>query len=245
MKKIKLLALISAAITTVLLYGFLHALGQTKEAVTVRVVTAAVDIPANTQIKAEMLRATDLPEQAVLSDTLTDLTAVVGKVTRERVYQGEQLLRAKLLTAGDTTDDTLAYAVAPNMRAITIGVDATSGLSNMISQGNHVDIIGYFLKESASSAASGSTQKTSVTSMVLENIKVLATDASLSKESSGDGESTAPSAYQTITLEVTPEQAMKLSMAQSEGTLRAILRSPLDEKKKNLPNITLDNVLKK
>lgn len=247
MKKVKLLALVSAVVAAFLLYLFLNTLNHPVEVETTSVVTAIVDIPANTPITADMLKLTELPTEAVLSGTISNSTDAVGKVSQVEIYQGEQLLSAKLISAGDTGNDTLAYAIEPNMRAITISVDDTTGLSNMITPGNHVDVIGYFLIDGSGSSSNSTdtstdstTQKQSYTAMILENITVLAVDNVLSKE--GKLNSETPT-YATITLQVTAEQAMKLSMSQFEGQLRVVLRSPLDETETTLPNITLNDVL--
>lgn len=238
MKKVKILALVSAVVLATLLYIFLSALRSSSETETVTVLTAAADIPANIPITANMLQQTELPKEAVLSNAISASSEVVGTVSRTEIYQGEQILSSKLVAVGEGDNETLAYTIEPGMRAITIAVDATSGLSNMIAPGNHVDIIGDFLTEKTDT--NSKTQKQSYTVMVLENIEVLAVDNILSKDQQQDSET---AAYQTITLQVTPEQAMKLSMAQFEGELRAILRSPLDETDKGLRSITLDDIL--
>lgn len=238
MKKVKILALVSAVVLATLLYIFLSALRSSSETETVTVLTAAADIPANIPITANMLQQTELPKEAVLSDAISVSSEVVGTVSRTEIYRGEQILSSKLVAVGEGDNETLAYTIEPGMRAITIAVDATSGLSNMIAPGNHVDIIGDFLTEKTDT--NSKTQKQSYTVMVLENIEVLAVDNILSKDRQQDSET---AAYQTITLQVTPEQAMKLSMAQFEGELRAILRSPLDETDKGLRSITLDDIL--
>ena len=76
--------------------------------------------------------------------------------------------------------------------------------------------------------------------MILENISVLAVDNVLSQDGKLNSN---PPTYTTITLQVTPDQAMKLNMAQFEGQLRAILRSPLDDKVINPKALTLDDIL--
>lgn len=244
MKKVKLLAFISAVATALLLYIFLNSLGRGKEAENLMVFTAALDIPANLPITAEMLSMTELPVEAVVSGAVSDSTKVIGKVCESKIFTGEQILSSKLISAGDSASKTLAYAIKPGYRAITIAVDATTGLSNMIIPGNHVDLIGDFLiqNKSASGTADVSTSgdKISYTTMVLENITVLAVDNVLSED--GKLGSETPE-YTTLTLQVTPKQAMELSMAQFEGQIRVILRSPLDEKKTYLPSITLDKII--
>lgn len=243
MKKVKIMAFISAVAAALLLYFFLDSLNRGQKTETFMVLTAALDIPANTPISDEMMTMAELPVEAVVAGAISDPTKAIGKVCESKIFTGEQLLSSKLISAGDSASKTLAYAIKPGYRAMTIAVDVTTGLSNMIVPGNHVDLIGDFLiqnKSAAGTAAvSTSVDKISYTTMVLEDITVLAVDNVLSE--GGKLNSEAPE-YTTLTLQVTPSQAMALSMAQFEGEIRAILRSPLDEKKAYLPSITLDQI---
>ena len=116
------------------------------------------------------------------------------------------------------------------MRAITIAVDATTGLAGMIKPGSHMDLIGEYSFEGDVN-----------TDMISQNINVLAVDNVLEQAgTTGDG---GTPAYTTITLEVTPRQAMEISLAVYSGTLRALMRSPLDEEPVTIKSITLDKVL--
>lgn len=248
MKKIKIMALISAIATAVLLLVFLNTLNTPVEVKKSSVLTAAVTISANTPITLEMIVTTEIPTEAVLAGAITDPAEVIGKVTKAEIYPGEQMLATKLIVPGGNANKTLAYAIEPGMRAITIGVSETSGLAFMITPGNHIDILGAFLlkKDAAGITSTGDGtgasegEKKSYTELVLENITVLAVDRVLSANGKVNSESPA---YTTLTLQVSPEQAMQLSMAQFEGDLKMILRSPLDEKITNLPGITLDDVM--
>ena len=239
MKKVRIIALIAAVATGLLLYVFLNSLNKPVEIDKTSVVVAAVDIPAETTISADMVMFSELPTEAVIAGAVSDLSSVVGKVSDVEIFTGEQILRSKLNSTGDSNSKTLAYAVEPGMRAITMPVDETSGIAYMITPGNHVDIVGYFLKEEEDEET-GDKKKLSYTIMLLENTPVLAVDNVFSE--AGKAGSDNP-AYKTITLQVTPEEAMELSMAQSEGEIRAILRSPVDEDDANPPRITLDDVL--
>jgi pilus assembly protein CpaB len=229
-KKVKILALLSAIVTALLLFVFLSSLVKFGSGDKIDVVTAAQDIPANTLITEEMLVMQELPEDAVLTGAITKMSDVVGKTIQANVYAGEQIISAKLIAPGEAGSGTLAYSIEPGMRAITIAVDATTGLSGMIKPGNHVDLVGEY-------AATGGT----VTDIIAQNIKILAVDNVL-EQAGTSGEAGAP-AYSTITMEVTPTQAMEISLAVYSGTLRAVLRSPLDEAPVNIKAITLAKVL--
>lgn len=235
MKKVKILAIVSAVITALLLFVYLNSLNKTEEPDRSSVVVAASEIPADTVITSDMITQAQIPSEAVLADAITDPSQILGRFSKATIYPGEQMLKSKLVLAGESLDDTLAYAIEPGMRAITISVDQISGLSYMITPGNHLDIIGYFLQEIDS-------QKTSRVMTVLENITVLAVDDVLTESGKRNSEN---SQYVSITLEVTPKQALELSMAAAEGQLTAILRSPVDEDLTNLPGITLENILVK
>ena len=237
MKKVKIIALVSAVATALLLFLFLSSLNQPVEIAKTSVLTAAADIPANTLITAEMVKVSELPPEAVVSGAITDVKTIQGKISQEEIYSGEQILNANLISAGESGSKTLAYAIKPGMRAITVPVDVTSGLANLITPGNHIDLIGEILTEKT---VGGASQKKSYTLMILENITVLAVDDVLAQEGKVNRD---PPTYATITLQVTSEQAMKLSMAQFEGQLRAILRSPLDEKIITPKTLTLDDIL--
>ncbi len=233
MKKVKLLALVSAVITALLLFVFLSTLSQPTDNLT-KVITAASDIPANTPITSEMLTTSDMPAASILAGAFTNSSQVVGKVSQTKIFAGEQLLSSKLVATGEDNSGSLAYAIEPGMRAITIPVDQTTGVAYLLTPGDRVDVIGDFLDESGDT-------KISYSKIILENIKILAVDNVYGED--GKINSEAPT-YTALTLQVTPQQALKVSMGQFEGQLRVILRSPVDDKKTNLTRITLNDVIK-
>lgn len=255
MKKIKIFAFISAVITALLLLVYLNSLKKPVEIDKTTVVVAVVNIPANTPIAVGMIQETELPTQAVLPDAIPEASMVIGKIAKTEMFAGEQLLQKKLISPGESKTDSLAYAIEPGMRAITISVNETSGLAYMLTPGNRIDLIGEYMYAEKNQLAGSNAdnpdgaltpaskeEPKSYTVMILENVTVLAADRELSEKGKGKSENPA---YTTITLQVTPRQAMELSMAQFEGQLRAILRSPLDQEYTNLPNVTLEDIIEK
>lgn len=242
MKKVKVLAIVSALGTALLLFLFLNSLSQPAATATTSVIIASTNIAENTPITDAMIKTSELPNEAVVAGAITDKSEVIGKVANTVIFSGEQLLSAKLISTGESGGETLAYAIEPGMRAISITVDESSGLAYMIVPGNNVDIIGEFVSTTVNAADGSAADKISYTTMVLENISVLAVDNVFSKEGKAGGDTPA---YTTLTLQVTPEQAMELSAAQFDGQLRAILRSPVDEKMTYQPSLTLGDVMVK
>lgn len=221
MKKVKILALIAALLTASLLFIFLNSLSNHKEIEMTGVLVAAQYIPTDTPITQSMVTLSKLPNEAILTDALSDASLVVGKVAKSEIFIGEQILKSKLVTAGDADGSTLSYILKPGMRAITIAVDGVSGVGYMIEPGNHVDIIAQYNQE-----------ETAFTRLIVQNVTVLAVDSILSNKDKTEGKDTS---YSTITLQVTPEQVMDLSFYEYTGHLCAVLRSPLDEIITNLP----------
>lgn len=202
------------------------------------VIVAAQDILPNVTITEEMIAVTEIPEEATHVQSVKNKEDIVGKVSTSLIMSGEQILLSKLVTPGESTPDgTLAYAIEPGMRAITIYVSSITGLSNMIVPNNHVDIIGQYAVKVMQ--PNGEEKDIDYAVMLLENVKVLAVDGNKTEQEKSASET----AYTSITLQVTPLQAMETSMSEFKGELRAILRSPLDEGTTSLPALTIDKIV--
>ncbi len=226
MKKVKILALLAAVVTALLIFVFLSTLINVGDGKGVNILSAAQDISANTVITEEMLMMVEVPEGIVLPGALTRMSDAVGQTAFADIIVGEQVLSSKLIVPGETVANTLAYAIEPGMRAITIGVDNMSGLAGMIHPGDRIDLLAELDVEGVTN-----------TELVAENIKILAVDSVLDK--SGKVANGDVAAYTTITLEVTAIQAMEVSLAANSGPMRAIMRSPMDEEIKGYKSITL------
>lgn len=245
MKKVKVLALVTAVIAAVLLYNFLNSVSDKaeKEAEVVKtgVLTASVNILPNTTITEDMVEITQIPLEAVHAEAVVNEAAAVGKFSKYEITAGEQVLSSKLISPdGGGGDGTLAYAIKPGMRAISIGVGNLSGLVGMIKPQNTVDIVVQFQKPEKQ--ATGEEKVIDYTTMIAENIKVLAVDDVLSQEGKTVNPETGTT-YTSVTLQVTPEQAMELSMSEYKGQIRLILRSPLDNELTNQPTIKYDDII--
>ena len=243
MKKIKFLALVAAVIAAVLLYKFLNTLDEKASVEVVRtgVVTASVNIPPNTPITDDMVDIKQLPVEAAHAEAVVNEAAAIGKFSKYEIMAGEQVLYTKLISPeGGGGDGTLAYEIKPGMRAISIGVGNLSGLVGMIRPHNTVDIIAQFQK--TEKQPDGEEKITEYTTMIAENITVLAVDDVISQEGKAINVETG-SAYTSVTLQVTVYQAMELNMSEHTGQLRLILRSPLDDAIVNPPSITFDDII--
>ncbi|MDZ4363045.1 Flp pilus assembly protein CpaB [Brevundimonas sp.] len=169
------------------------------------------------------------PEGAVaaVSRVASDLTTggakadYVGSVVREPILAGEPIVSRKIVRAGDS--GYMAAYLEPGMRAMAIRVTVETAAGGFILPGDRVDVL--LTRETNLSnigAAEGDRSKFS-SSIVMQNVKVLAIDQSTR---AGDDEQAVVGA--TATLELAPRDAEALALAKSEGELSLVLRSYAD-----------------
>ena len=113
----------------------------------------------------------------------------------------EPVFASKITTPG--VDAGIMATLAPNMRAFTIEVNATSGVSGFLRPGDRVDV--YW---------SGSVNDQPVTKLIDTNLRLIAIDQSADADRTEETQ-----VARTVTAEVTPEQVAALTLAQSTGKL--------------------------
>jgi pilus assembly protein CpaB len=182
-----------------------------------KVVVLAVDVQLGSRISAQMLALVDWPSGSVPDGAFNDPQSVDGRVAKTSLQRGEPVLESKLAPVG--TRGGLSAVVAEGKRAITVRVNDVIGVAGFALPGNYVDIM-VSTQQEGGKASNGQEHK--ISKIVLERILVLA----VAQEASRD--ETKPKVVSAVTLEVTPEQAEKLDIARSVGTLSLVLRNQVD-----------------
>jgi len=180
-----------------------------------RIVVAATDVSLGQRLSADMLKASDWPADSVPTGALRDPLVLIGRVLKASILRGEPLTEAKLAPVG--TLGGLSALIAEGKRAITVRVNDVIGVAGFALPGNFVDIL-------VSTQAAGGAQHDdqAISKIVLERILVLAVAQEVSRDD------TKPRVVNAVTLEVAPEQAEKLDLARSVGTLSLVLRNQVD-----------------
>ncbi len=109
------------------------------------------------------------------------------------------------------------------MRAISLSVDSTSSVTNMVRPNDHVDIIGTFKFPSRK----GDKELETITLTILQNVVVLATGNQLAKAKGTPAfRNPAENAkgYNTVTLALTPKEVEMIIFASQKGRLDLSLR---------------------
>jgi pilus assembly protein CpaB len=187
----------------------------------VAVLVAARDLQAGSLLKPEDIKAEQIVKASVASDAKLDSQdnrgALIGAMIRRPLAKGETLRDVDVMTTRD--HGFLAAVVRPGMRAISIGVDAVSGTAGLIWPGDRVDVI--LLQSIADNNLPLGRRVAAET--VLSNARVVAIDKQL-VQGAVPGAAVAPVA-RTVTLEVTAEQAERVSVAGRIGHLSLTVRA--------------------
>ncbi len=215
MKKIYLFAGIFAVITAFAVFLFASDLSHRPQSVeTVSVVSAKTAIVENTVITEAMLQTVSLPQSSVTSGMVRNLSDVVGKVSPYPIIAGEYLYSAKLYALGEKADMGLSYSLSENTRAVSLQVDELSGVGYYIRQGDFVDITAIYADEASPNKNN--------TAVILENVKVLEIGNKSGASKKTTDQTTAE--YTTVTVEVSPADALKLIHYSQIGKIQLTLR---------------------
>jgi pilus assembly protein CpaB len=186
--------------------------------------TAQILVATVTLQGGSLLQPSDMTDATVLAnavpvgastDTPDHRAALVGAMVRTSITGGAPILNSAVIHPGD--HGFLAAVLAPGMRAVTVGVDAISGANGLIWPGDYVDVL---LTQSIPGAPGA---KSIAAEMVLSDVRVIATGQEVVKAATS-GPTPQPPA-QTVTLEVTPDQAARCLVASDLGKLSLIVHS--------------------
>lgn len=138
-------------------------------------------------------------------------TEQLFKDSPERIVLGEiaanePILASKITGKGGRA--TLSAIIDKKMRAVTIRVNDVLGVAGFVMPGDRVDIL--LTREEE--------KMQMVTSVLIQNVKVLGIDQTANQKEDK------PKVARAVTLEVTPRQGQKLTLASKVGTLGLSLR---------------------
>ncbi|HUR88796.1 MAG TPA: Flp pilus assembly protein CpaB [Ramlibacter sp.] len=218
MRNMKPVALLVLAIATGLAAA-VYAAGWVAQRATLAsqpVVVAAVDIELGSRIHPQMLTTAEWPTGSLPAGAFRDVKELQDRVLKVGVLRGDAILDRKLAPSG--TQGGLSAVIAQGKRAMTVRVNDVVGVAGFALPGNYVDV----MVNSQQDQARGEVP-VPVSMTVLEHVLVLA----VAQEASRDD--TKPKVVSAVTLELAPEDAEKLDLARSVGTLSLVLRNQLDK----------------
>lgn len=191
---------------------------------TVDVLVAAEDLPSGTFLTQAQFLWTPFPADSLPETYFTrarfaeadpdadgPADGLTGAVIRGALTVGEPLTLGRVIRPGDR--GFLAAVLRPEMRAVSVPIDATTGIAGFVFPGDRVDLLLTHQIELPGG------QKRLATETVLQDIRVLAVDQNTDDT---EGE---PTLAKTATLEVSSKQAEVIAVALRMGRLSLALRS--------------------
>jgi len=203
--------------------------GQTPRKLAVTMVLVAKKaLPAGSFVKPDLLEWKPWPEDGIIEGYLVKQPGATGKdgdaEDPRQAFEGA-VVRTELAAGQPVTEDRvvhpgergfLAAVLEPGLRAVSVPVNATTGISGFIFPGDWVDLL---LTMRVKSDENGKAKTRYFSQTLLAGIRVLAIDQSVENV---DGK---PAPAKTATLQVTPKQAEEIAIALTMGDLSLSLRS--------------------
>ncbi len=225
-------ATVFAALVTLLVAGQINKAKRAGQDDVVNVAVAKVDLKWGTVLTKEMLDKSKFLKTSLPARAITDPSPLPGRVVIVPITANAPILESNLAPTTLKTGGVSAI-VSPDKRAIAVKVDKAIGVGGFIRQGNRVDVLVTVKR------LEGYTYNP-ITKTVLENILVLAVGPDIEEKK---GKEEKANIVEVITIEVTPDEAEKVSLAAQEGKISMVLRSYADTKEILTPGHNLSSLL--
>jgi pilus assembly protein CpaB len=214
-RKLLLVGAIALTLATFVSFGIFSIL---KKAITAgkddgtAVVVAAFDLNVGAQLQEKDLRLVKLPPGDLPAGVFHRTSELVGRGVLIPMSKNEPVLSSKI--AAENGGAGLPSMIQTGMRAVSVKVNDVVSVAGFVVPGTRVDVL-----------LTGTPARESelTTTTVLENVQVLAAGQKLQHDGNGE-----PQQVPVITLLVSPEDAQKLTLANSDGKIQLSLRNPLD-----------------
>lgn len=188
-------------------------------------VAAAVPLRAGEVLKPEKLRLIDWPESFPLAGAFLQPKDLVGRAVLYPLAAGEPILERDLSIPGMG----LTVKIPDGMRAVALSADEVSGVAGFLFPGSHVDVLVTYRTDKSPEPG---------TATVLQDAEVLA--AGHQVEPNPDGK---PETVNVVTLLMKPDDAERVVLASTQGTIHFVLRNSADRSQVADPPVKLSELI--
>lgn len=210
-------ALVVALLVSAFVYRQ-YKLQAPKAAVTQYIVVADEPLQVGARVDSMNLKLIAWPADKPVAGMFTKIEACAGRALITPVVTNEPILESKLapIQAGAG----LPATIPEGMRALSVAVNDVVAVAGFVIPGTTVDV----LVTGTLPAAQGGADN-NITRTILEDVRVLAAGQKIEQDKDGK-----PVSVPVVTLLVTPQDAVKLAMAATEGKIQLALRNTIDTK---------------
>ncbi len=195
-----------------------------------KIVVANRQLDVGAFITADDIRwqATGGADEVVISQHFIEgaatLESLLGAVVRRPLGLDQAVTNAQIIKPGQR--GFLAAVLRPGMRAVTVEIDKVSGNSGLVFPGDHVDLILTLeLKDQDDRLSRRLASET-----ILANVRVIAIGQRVESFAAIEADAADERMATTATLEVAPQHAERIHVAQELGRLALSLRSLAEER---------------
>ena len=169
-------------------------------------------LEAGQPLDAANLTLVDWPASKPLAGAFIKPEEIVGRVVLYPLSPGQPILERDLTAPG--TGLGLTTHIPEGMRALSLKTDQVVGVAGFLLPGTHVDVlVTYHTQDSPNP----------VTATVVQDEQVIAAGQKMQPDPEGK-----PSSVDVVTLLVTPQDAERIVLASSQGTVHFVLRNGTD-----------------
>lgn len=209
-----LIAVVLASVASYLVFRAISRMPVREvEVATMHVAVAAENLPMGTRLAKEHIKLVGWPSASPVEGSFSSPDAVIGRGLIQSVNANEPLTEKKL--APVEAGAGLAPTIPPGMRAISVRVNDVISVAGYTVPGSRVDVL----------ATLRVANQDGLARVVLSNIQVLTAGTMYDQEQAKNGQAIPTT---VVTLMVTPNDAERLTLAQSAGSITLVLRNPLD-----------------
>jgi pilus assembly protein CpaB len=162
----------------------------------------------------------DAPEGAIL-DGPNVKAGLNGSLVRAFLDAGAPVTSQDVLRPRDR--GFLASVLTPGARAVSIKVDAESGVSGLIWPGDHVDVVLTQVNDKADAA------HRMLSEVVLQNVRIIAIDEDIVQGAQANNAAASKETH-SVSLELAPEQVKKIAVAKDLGKLSLAIRAAVEQR---------------
>jgi len=188
---------------------------------TQEIVVAAVPLQIGARLDSSNLRTISWPAGDPVPGMFTRIADCTNRALITPVAENEPILEAKLAPVGAGAG--LPATIPQGMRALSVAVNEVVGVAGFVIPGTMVDVLVTGQRPGAND---------NITRTILENVPVLAAGQKIEQDREGK-----PQTVPVVTLLVSPEDAVKLTMASTQGKIQLALRNTIDTKAVNPPPV--------
>ena len=180
---------------------------------TVPILVATDALAFGAPIGAKDVREIDWPAQSSLEGAFAnfaELTKNGRRITLSPFVRDEPIISSKVSAPDQRAS--LSAVIEKGKRAVTVAVDDVRGVAGFIFPGDFVDVV--------LTRTDNSNGPQNFSAVILQHVKVLAIDQMAGQRQEH------PTVAKAVTVEVDPEQALRILLAANVGKLSLILRQP-------------------